>query len=63
MAYKYAECEFCANHGHHDFCEDCEEGDGFEPLGRAKKKFPPIPVRVVTTSLGRHPTDMKDANE
>ena len=62
MAFKYPECEYCSMHGNHDFCDECEEGDGFEPIDRHRKtkKFPPTVAQAISVSsikcAGRHPT-------
>lgn len=37
MAFRYTECEFCANHGNHDLCDDCEDGDAFEDIEDRKR--------------------------
>ena len=47
MAYLFPECEFCVHHGHQMFCDECDDGDNFEPAeNHAKKKQPPPPTSL-----------------
>lgn len=47
MAYKYQDCEFCANHENDpSICDDCEDAEDFEPYDEdAASTFQPVHFR------------------
>lgn len=58
MAFKYPECEFCANHrGHEDICDQCEDGDCFEDVeDRASLRAPKPRKQPETVAIARDET-------
>lgn len=57
MAFRYPECEFCANHGNHDLCDDCDEGDAFEDV-EDRRRSKKVPHSKVVHMTGRSSLDV-----